>query len=280
MGLPQELVDHIMDMFYNDLSTLKACSLTCKTMLVSTRRLIHQTLYLTPRNNELILTDQEKSRYQGPQYHDVELRFLSYVGERGFLQYTRKVRIRAVLIPPTLSPHLHHFQSLDRVHTLTVDHYHAPSWRDHSETYFAHLYPTLTSLTLTRPFGHVQLLARFVLLFPNLEDMCLEWVINDKKFRPDPAPLDIDQFPPFCGRLRLAFERGAQWPRDLIHEIRKGFKFRFIELESEDVRYSSDRLLAACGQTLEDLTVIVTNSSGPSCAYYFSSLLLDMTEYT
>ena len=45
MGLPQEIVDHIMDMLQNDVIALKACSLTCKVMFVSARHLIHHTLY-------------------------------------------------------------------------------------------------------------------------------------------------------------------------------------------------------------------------------------------
>ena len=56
MGLPQELVDHIVDTLHEDLPALKACSLTCKAMFASTRHLIHQTLCLTPRNNERVLT--------------------------------------------------------------------------------------------------------------------------------------------------------------------------------------------------------------------------------
>ena len=64
MGLPQELVDHIMDMLYVDLQALKACSLTCKAMFSSTRHLIHQTLCLNVRNNNSILTREEKDKHR------------------------------------------------------------------------------------------------------------------------------------------------------------------------------------------------------------------------
>ena len=42
--LPKELVDHIISMLHDDLRTLEACSLTCKAMLASARRFIHQSL--------------------------------------------------------------------------------------------------------------------------------------------------------------------------------------------------------------------------------------------
>ena len=135
MGLPQELVDHIVDTLHEDLPALKACSLTCKAMFASTRHLIHQTLCLTPRNNERVLTreEEEKLRRLKQGYQDVQLRFLSYAGERGLLQYTRKIYIsrcfRRVAIPAgaftpdTLLPHIHHFRSLDRVHAITIEWY-------------------------------------------------------------------------------------------------------------------------------------------------------------
>lgn len=36
MGLPQQLVEYIMEVLRDDLQTLKACSLTCKPMFAST----------------------------------------------------------------------------------------------------------------------------------------------------------------------------------------------------------------------------------------------------
>ena len=142
MGLPQELIDHITDMLHDDLSTLKACSLTCKSMFASTRRLIHQTLSLTDDNNKSVLTLKETYRYvwRDP---DVRLRLLSHMGERGLLQYARRVHYNSRLpfIPSVLLPYLHHFQSLDQIHTLILTSYSPIPWLNHYKTYFFHFYP-------------------------------------------------------------------------------------------------------------------------------------------
>jgi hypothetical protein len=84
MGLPQELVEHIIDTLQEDLPALKACSLTCKAMFASTRHLIYQTLCLTPRNNDRILTPVERKRLDRLElgYQDVQLRLILHGGTR------------------------------------------------------------------------------------------------------------------------------------------------------------------------------------------------------
>ena len=258
MGLPQELVDHIMEMLYNDIRTLKACSLTCKTMFASTRHLIHQTLYLTPRNNQSVLTPEEKSRYEGRDRLEVELRFLSYVGELEFLRYTQLVHIRGFhpFTPRILLPHLHHFQSLDRVHTLTIDHYNIDPWDAHYKSCFIHFYPTLTSLTLRRPFGHYRLVLQFALQFQTLENLCLEWPGSDQLPHGVTIPDIVDQFPPLRGHLRLVGLGGAvRWPTDFVRELGNGINFRSVEIEESSAGYTQD-VLNACAGTIEYLTLV------------------------
>jgi hypothetical protein len=228
MRLPQELVDYIMDMIQDDLPTLKACSLACKSMFASTRHLIHQTLWLTPRNNEKMLTRGDQFRHLGRNRRKVELRFLSHMGEHGLLQYTRQIQICMpyTFTPDTLLPHIHHFQSLDRVHALTIEHYDPILWVNHYSTSFVHFYPTLTSLTLIYPLCHYRLLLRFVAQFPNLEDLCLQRARFDKRRRLVIVPAQIDRFPPLRGRLRLS---GAPvlipGMLDFTHELPKVVNF-------------------------------------------------------
>jgi hypothetical protein len=260
MGLPQELVDYIMDILYSDLHTLKACSLTCKSMFVSTRHLIHQTLHLTPRNNQSILTREEKPRYQGQDYHDVELRFLSFMGERGLLRYVQYLHIRMFLgtfTPDTLLPHIHHFQSLDRVHTITIDHYDTVKWATHHDTCFVHFYPTLTTLTLRRPLGHYRLVLQFALQFPNLDNLSLEWMEGKHTQSGVAVPAIVGQFPPLCGNLRLAgLDDGAiHWPINFAHDIRNKVNFRSVELEGS-LGDNAQYILNACAGTIENLTLV------------------------
>lgn len=257
MGLPQELVDYIVEMLYDDIRALKACSLTCKAMFASARHLVHQTLYLTPKNNQSVLT-QEESHYQGQDRLDVELRFLSYMGEQDFLRYTRQVHIQGFdpFAPGTLLPHLHHFQSLDRVHALTIDRYDTYPWATHYKSCFIHFYPTLTTLTLRRPFGHHRLVLQFALQFPNLENLCLEWPKNDEVPPSVFVPSIFDQLPPLRGHLRLVGLGGAlRWPAGFVHELQNGINFRSVEIEESSADYTQD-ILNACADTIESLTLV------------------------
>jgi hypothetical protein len=265
MGLPQELVDHIMDMLYDDLRALKACSLTCRAMFASTRHLIYRKVRLPPQNY----------------FHDpAGLRFVSLMGERGLLQYARQIHICLPLtfVPDILLPHLHRFQSLDRVNTLTVDHYDAIAWvsPEHYKTCFIHFYPTLTSLTLRHPSGHYRLILQFALQFPNLESLCLESVEHELWHSPGMiVPALIDQSPPLRGHLRLVGAVPvAQYLIDLAYELPNGINFRSVELEGFAGSYAQ-HLLNGCAHTLEDL-IIVPRSFGTN---RLSLPLLGMTEW-
>ena len=160
LGLPQELIDHILDMLRDDFRSLKACSLTCKAMFASTRPLIHQTLYLSVANNRKILTGREWEKFHlsTTERNLRALRFLSHAGGHGLFQYTRRVYFRSYeqFTPDILLPHLSYFQTLRRVHTLTMEDSSClgREWEGYHKTCFSHFYPTLTSLTIRD--GHVE----------------------------------------------------------------------------------------------------------------------------
>jgi hypothetical protein len=260
MGLPQELVEHVMEMLRDDIRALKASSLTCKAMFVSTRHLIHRTLCLTASNNQRILTQQQESLYMDGEPHN-PLYFLSYMGEHGFLRYTRQVEVRIfhMFTPDILLPHLAHFRSLDRVHALTIDYYNTVQWEIHFKPCFAHFYHTLTSLTLRRPFGHYRLILRFALQFPNLESLCIERLRNEQT-QPDATipTLDDRRFPPLRGHLRLLLvgsEVSTQWPIDFVDDLHGRMNFRSVELESKFFGDNAQQVLNACAGTVEELTI-------------------------
>ena len=266
MGLPQELVDHIMDMLHDDLRALKACSLTCKAMFVSTRHLIHQTLRLTLRNNRSILPLEKKRRHLGWECYDSELRFLPFMGERGFLQYARHVYIRMgdVFTPDLLTPHLIHFQSLDRVHSLTIEAYDSMVWRYHHKTFFAHFYPTLTSLTLHHPLNHYQYVLQFALRFPNLQNLAIEHPANSEWIRPDSiSSAVVDLPPPLRGNFRLVGVGAVQWPTEFSRELPGGINFRSVELQDVPLN-QGQKILRSCAATLEDLTIMLCGDGAHS----------------
>ena len=91
-------------------------------MFASTRYFIHQTLYITKEVNWRILTPEERERYEQGDRRELELRFLSFMDERDLFKYARHLDIRTEddAPPDILEPRLQYFQSLDRIHTLTI----------------------------------------------------------------------------------------------------------------------------------------------------------------
>jgi hypothetical protein len=164
---------------------------------------------------------------------------------------------RTLFTPDIILPHLHRFQSLDRVHTLIIERYHAPLWANHYKTCFAHLYPTLTSLTLRRPFGHYRLLLQFALQFPHLENLSLDFLEAERAVTPGlVVPTVVDQSSPLRGCLRLAgYGTAIQLPSDFTREFPKGIKFRSVELE-DFLGNHAQHTLEACADTLESLTIV------------------------
>jgi hypothetical protein len=276
MGLPQELVRHIAGMLRGDVRALKGCSLTCKAMFASSRPFIYETLCLTQLSYESILAPEERQEFsrQESSRHSLGLHFLSHMDERGLLQYTRQVYINmhGTFTPDNLKPHIRQFQSLDRVHTLTIEYHDTISWTGHWEAYFIHFYPTLTSLTLRHPLGHRRSILLFALQFPNLENLCLESFRDDQVISPGlPDPVIITHSPPLRGHLRLVGVATVdRWLVDLAYEAPSKFNFRSIELE--DFFGSRCRpILEACAETLENLTIAPDTIS----AYRFSIVGMD-----
>ena len=192
MGLPQELVDRIMCTLQDDREALEACSLTCKAMFASTRHLVHQTLYVTKETTEVIFTPTKREQYYLGAQHELELRCLSFMGERDLLKCAGHlvIHLEYTVPPHVLEPHLQYLQSLDGVHTLTFRSYISYEWRDIYNTYFTQLYPTLTTLVLDSPVGHYCYVLQFALQFPNLENLTLKSPWDGTVIRP------LDSVPP------------------------------------------------------------------------------------
>ena len=70
-------------------------------MFASGRRLVHQTLHVSREINWRTLTPAGEQRYGRWDHYKLELRFLSFVGERDLLKYARHPNIR---VEYTFSP--------------------------------------------------------------------------------------------------------------------------------------------------------------------------------
>ena len=206
-----------------------------------------------------------------------ELRFLSYVAKRGLPQYVRRVHIclPRKFTPDNLLPQLHHFRSLDRVHTLTIEQFDPLRRVNHYPTCFAHFYPTLTSLALSHPLEYHRLL-RFALQLPHLENLCVEWWATMNLLPPPGFTVTIRQAPPLCGYLRLAGHNTMpRLDEYCVCELPNTAKFRSVELENFSGN-QAQHILSACAHALEYLSIILDGDSMHQLLFFS----LGMTKWT
>jgi hypothetical protein len=256
MGLPQEVIERIMDMLQDNRRALKACSLTCKAMFASSRRLIHQTLHLTWETNQKILTPAEKKRYAEENPRELRLRLLSFMGERDLLKYARHLNIhmemRFSLRAP--EPHLQHLQSFDRIHTLTIHRYYAYPWREGENPLFTHFYPTLTTLVLNCPISRSHHVLQFALQFPNLQNLTLESLWEETW--PSSVPPVVGQSPPLRGHFRCAGLSSTHpvWPRKFALDLPNGINFSSVEFQNVCWE-QGQQILDGCASSLEEFAI-------------------------
>ena len=265
-----------MDILKDDMRDLKACSLTCKAMFASTRYLIHRTLYVTWGMNEKILTPAEKEQYERGGSLGLDLRFLSFMGEHDLLKYARHLNIRvgSGFSPYALESHIQHFRSLDRIHTLTIHPFDARPWSPSYDAYFTQFYPTLTTLALHFHVGSYRFVMRFVVQFPNLENLTLNYLRSETWLLPGTsAPLRVSQPPPLRGHLRcsgLGPRRIPIWATELAFDLQNGINFRSVEFK--DVHWErGQQILDGCASSLEEFAVhIIGNGEKESSPRSFS----------
>ena len=84
--------------------------------------MIYQTLHLTAGSNQKTPNPTEIKLYAQGDHPGLALRVLSFVAERGLFRYAKHLNIKLCsnFSQSSLELHLQHFQSLDRIHTLTT----------------------------------------------------------------------------------------------------------------------------------------------------------------
>ena len=260
MDLPQEVVDHIVLMLRNDLQSLKACSLTCKAMFISTRCVIHWKICLTWEKNWELLTVPERQRYIRGERQDIAIRVLSSIAAHGLLQYARHlfININKNFTPANLLPYNHHFQRFDRIQELNIYRLDTPGFLERFDTYFANFVPTLRSLHLDTPAGDTRDTLDFICRFPHLEDLSLKVSSEDSSqdwrvWKSESLPV-VKSVPPFRGRLML---RGiTEWRVYLLQQLislpgRR--RFRFIDFRACSAEVEQP-IIDACSSTLESVS--------------------------
>lgn len=259
MDLPQEIVNHILFLLGNDLKSLKACSLTCKTMFVSTRPIIHRKVSLTYEQNWEVLTLREKQRYIRGDRQDIALKVLYGIAAHGLLPYGRHLTINTnkVLTPANLQPFNHHFQRLDRIQELSIYWLDTPGFLEQFDTFFENLVPTLRSLHLARPTGDTRDILDFICRFPHLEDLSFSTSSENfhdwETWRSASLPI-VKKIPPFRGRLKLG--RISEWHGHILQQLISlpgKPRFRFVDFQSCPA-VVEQLIIDTCSGTIETLS--------------------------
>jgi hypothetical protein len=255
MGLPQELVDMIFSYLRTDWDALMSCSLTCRALFCSARRVIHERLRVTgPRTLPPVIKLVKWCWI----YNRKHFRVLSLAEDAGLAHYTRHliVEVGQVLTPRNLRPYIPNFQKYVWLTSLTLTRFDPTPFLPVFSHYFSHLSLSLRSLNLISPQGVPDATRDFVSLFRNLDDL---------EFNPVPKPPcrpQRHQFPSkpsscftsLAGELRIV-NTGPQRANSLepLLQFPGGLRFRSFQFVcSTDIDISG--ILGKCSSTLEAVT--------------------------
>ena len=261
MDVPRELIDEIMR--YNDLQTLKSCSLTSRTLYSAARPLIHRRLTLGGRS--AAHGSRPKDGLHPRLCDNIDRvdvfheRYLSEAEECGFLRhgYVREVDLDLSVGDPEKVLQLRQLRALETVHSLEINalnlHQILPIF-DHC---FSQFVPTLRSLSLKNPCcENAHQLMEFICRFPRLCDLEL---VKPRGLSPNSgfvgAPPGSEgprsQRPlPLGGHLALS---GTGPLVQCLLDLPGGIRFHSIEARSQLKDLA--KLLVACSSTLEILNI-------------------------
>ena len=239
---PQELVDAIISYFIYDTITLLACSMTCYSWYIAAVPHLHYSLTTDDWTTNPM---DRKHRWPIPLQRSYNL---------GLLSLVKRFRIRLSsreFGPDRLSGHtLRYFSALTNLQELGIDSLQISRFMPNIQQYFGHLSPTLRFLALREPKGSCRQILYFIGLFPNLQDLKLNYYFEEEEHESeDDAALVPLSIPPLRGRLILTCFTREMLVKDMI-DLFGGLRFRCMDL----FRVKCVRLLLdACAESLERL---------------------------
>lgn len=260
-NLPQELIDEILGYLLDDLGALKACSLTCRHLFGATRPLIHRRFRLVLKPDWAI-----HSKRKGLLFSRLWRR--SKVPERsvdverlGLLRYalhlTLMMKDRA-FDPADMQECLPHPRPITKLHTLTLDTFHAYLFVPVFDECLGIFANTLRHLDVREAYGTYQELLYIISQFPLLEDLTIVSP-TQRVTQPEPPVPVITQSPPLRGNLVLAEAYSEELFEGLV-AFPDGLHFRSLELFRCETYQA---ILAACSHTVASISYLwdVENSA-------------------
>ena len=254
--LPQELVEIIISYFVHDKRSLLACSRTCYSWYIASVSYLHHSL----------TTDGQPDDYHRVVRENTWPRPLRKSHELGLLPLVKRfgIRLGRSSYPGFASNRLSGrtlrcFSALTNLQELGIDHLQVPSFMPNIRRYFGAFSPTLRFLALGSPAGSCRQILYFIGLFPNLQDLKINYPLpNDEQESEADAALIPPSIPPLRGRLILTCFTRENLVKDMI-VLFGGLRFRHMDL----YRVKCVRLLLdACTETLETLRLYPTDPYG------------------
>jgi hypothetical protein len=154
---------------------------------------------------------------------------------------------------------LRYFSTLTNLQVLGIDYLQVSAFMPTIQRCFGHFSPTLRFLALKEPKGSCRQILYFIGLFPNLQDLKLNYEIPtvERESKADATLIPLST-PPLRGRLTLTCFTRVKLVKEMI-AVFGGLHFRYMEL----FRVKCVRLLLdACAETLETLRLYPTDPYG------------------
>ena len=251
--LPQELVEEILSYFIDDIRTLLACSVTCRSWYIGAVRHLH---YSLTTYDDSLAPREEKLRWPGPLKQNYELGLLPCVKRLRIRLWRRDVGFAFERLD---EPNLRYFSALKNLRELGIDDLQVSSFMPNLKRCFGHLSPTLRFLSLRQPKGRSREIVYFIGLFPHLQDLKLHYgVLRNEEENIADATLVPLCSPPLQGRLTLVFFTRERIVKDMI-TLFGGL--RFHQMDIFEVK-CLPLLLEKCAETLETLKLYPTDPYG------------------
>ena len=243
---PQDVMDVIVANLGDDIRSLKAVSTTCHSWYLAAVPYLHHTLTIGGKPLDRVRVD---------------LKPLAKLHKLDILPFVKKLWIRTPLTrEPWISPKkfdrrtLRHFSALTNVQQLRIEKFGLSKFMPGVERYFGHFAPPLRSISLTISSGTQRQLLYFLALFPNLDDIEIEYYPTtnpDITAEPDPGVAIPFSVPSLRGQLKLRHFPSKAISRDMI-TLFGGLRFRHMDLCDVE---GSQLLLEACADTLQSVRI-------------------------
>ena len=265
----------ILGYLQDDPETLKACSLTCKSLFGATRVLIHRRFvclgswpeHTKPKPSLLGAFSRHKIRDPGAFEQLID------ADRSGFLPYTQYLTLKPKhayysprFTPREMQEYLPYLQSITKLDSLTLDTFYLSLFTPVFKEHFGMFTDTVRSLDIRNAYATERELLYIICQFHLLEDLTIISPADGLTAQPVPA---ITQSPPLRGRLVFVHAATRELSGSLA-ALPGGLKFRSLELSwCEHLGV----VLAACSRTATSVSYLwqwgdPNSESNPSTHVY------------